>query len=143
MDPTSATPQPRKQGFRQDVQGLRAVAVLTVLAAHAGVAFLPGGYVGVDVFFVISGFLITQLLVTEASRSGRVSLSGFYARRARRILPAASVVLVATASGSGCRSERLVVAPKSVAGGFDSPIRDLSQTVPTVSPVHLVNTDTL
>ncbi|WP_341923762.1 acyltransferase family protein [Nocardioides psychrotolerans] len=100
MDPTSATPQPRKQGFRQDVQGLRAVAVLTVLAAHAGVAFLPGGYVGVDVFFVISGFLITQLLVTEASRSGRVSLSGFYARRARRILPAASVVLVATVAAS-------------------------------------------
>ncbi|GEP36657.1 acyltransferase [Nocardioides psychrotolerans] len=100
MDQTSAPLQPRKPGFREDVQGLRAVAVLTVIAAHAGVAFFPGGYVGVDVFFVISGFLITQLLVTEASRSGRVSLSGFYARRARRILPAASVVLVATVAAS-------------------------------------------
>ena len=97
MDPTSAH---RRPGFRADVQGLRAVAVLAVIAAHAGVAFLPGGYVGVDVFFVISGFLITQLLVKEASRSGRVSLSGFYARRARRILPAASVVLVATVAAS-------------------------------------------
>ncbi len=100
MDPTSATPKPLRTGFREDVQGLRAVAVLTVIAAHAGVAFLPGGYVGVDVFFVISGFLITQLLVTEASRSGRVSLSGFYARRARRILPAASVVLVTTTAAA-------------------------------------------
>jgi len=100
MDPTSAPQQARKPGFREDVQGLRAIAVLTVIAAHAGVAFFPGGYVGVDVFFVISGFLITQLLVTEASRSGRVSLSGFYARRARRILPAASIVLVATVAAS-------------------------------------------
>ncbi|WP_134765283.1 acyltransferase family protein [Nocardioides sp. 1609] len=87
---------PRTTGFRDDVQGMRALAVLTVIAAHAGVSFLPGGYVGVDVFFVISGFLITQLLVREAARSGRLSLAGFYARRARRILPAAGVVLVAT-----------------------------------------------
>ena len=83
-------------GFRGDVQGLRAVAVLTVVAAHAGVPFLPGGFVGVDVFFVISGFLISGLLYAELERDGRVSLTGFWSRRARRILPAATLVLVVT-----------------------------------------------
>src|SRR3954451_6090102 len=82
--------------LRGDIQGLRAVAVLTVIAAHAGVPFLPGGFVGVDVFFVISGFLISQLLFREVERSGRLSIPGFYARRARRILPAATVVTLAT-----------------------------------------------
>ena len=81
---------------RDDVQGLRAIAVLTVIASHANVPFLPGGFVGVDVFFVISGFLISQLLFREVERSGRVSIPGFYARRARRILPAATLVTVAT-----------------------------------------------
>jgi peptidoglycan/LPS O-acetylase OafA/YrhL len=81
---------------RDDIQGLRAIAVVTVICAHAGVPFLPGGFVGVDVFFVISGFLITQLLFREVQRTGRVSLLGFYARRARRILPAATLVTLAT-----------------------------------------------
>jgi peptidoglycan/LPS O-acetylase OafA/YrhL len=81
---------------RDDLQGLRAVAVLLVGLSHAGVAFLQGGYVGVDVFFVLSGFLITGLLLTDAARRGRVSLSEFYWRRARRILPAAALTLVAT-----------------------------------------------
>ena len=82
--------------FRPDIQGLRALAVLLVIFAHAGFGTLSGGFVGVDVFFVISGFLITSLLVREATRSGGVSLVGFYARRARRILPAAAVVAAAT-----------------------------------------------
>ena len=82
--------------FRADIQGLRAVAILMVLAFHAGVTVLPGGFAGVDVFFVISGFLITGLLVREVEHSGRVSLPRFYARRAKRLLPAASVVLVVT-----------------------------------------------
>ncbi|NPC95736.1 acyltransferase family protein [Nocardioides sp. zg-DK7169] len=82
--------------FRADVQGLRAIAVLTVIAGHAGLAQLPGGFVGVDVFFVISGFLITQLLLREVARDGKVSLRGFYARRARRILPAATFVTLVT-----------------------------------------------
>ncbi|MEV6524783.1 acyltransferase family protein [Longispora sp. NPDC051575] len=86
-----------RPGFRADIEGLRAVAVLTVLGFHAAVPHLGGGYVGVDVFFAISGFLITGLLVAELSRTGRVSLAEFYARRARRILPAAGLVLVATA----------------------------------------------
>jgi peptidoglycan/LPS O-acetylase OafA/YrhL len=83
-------------GFRQDIQGLRALAVLLVILDHAKIGPFHGGFIGVDVFFVISGFLITGLLVSEAERIGRVSLLGFYARRARRILPAATLVIVAT-----------------------------------------------
>lgn len=82
-------------GFRADIEGLRGIAVLLVLFFHASLGF-SGGYVGVDVFFVISGFLITGLLIREIEGTGRVSLSRFYARRARRLLPAASLVLVAT-----------------------------------------------
>ncbi len=85
-------------GFRPDIEGLRAVAVLLVLAFHAGVPALSGGFVGVDVFFVISGYLITGLLVREVSTTGRLSLRRFYARRARRLLPATAVVLGATAA---------------------------------------------
>src|SRR5690625_2503801 len=79
--------------FRPDIQGLRAVAVGLVLLYHAGVSFIPGGYVGVDVFFVISGFLITGMLVRQSMERGRIDLADFYARRIRRILPAATVVL--------------------------------------------------
>ncbi|SDJ88342.1 Peptidoglycan/LPS O-acetylase OafA/YrhL, contains acyltransferase and SGNH-hydrolase domains [Nocardioides sp. YR527] len=89
------TSRPAKR-LRGDVQGLRAVAILTVLAAHAGVSWFAGGFVGVDVFFVISGFLITQQLVGELGRTGRISLRRFYARRARRILPAATLTLAVT-----------------------------------------------
>ena len=85
-----------RKSFRPDVQGLRAVAVGLVLLYHAGIPLTPGGFVGVDVFFVISGFLITSLLVDEFERTGRISLAGFYARRAKRLLPAAAVVLAAT-----------------------------------------------
>jgi len=76
------------------------VAVLLVIAAHARFSGFDGGFVGVDVFFVISGFLITGLLVREVATTGRVSLLGFYARRARRIIPAATVVLVGTVAAS-------------------------------------------
>ncbi len=86
---------------RKDIQGLRAVAVTLVVLNHCGVPFLPGGYIGVDVFFVVSGFLITQILVREASFTGSISLTRFYARRARRILPASTLVLLATAVFSG------------------------------------------
>ena len=81
---------------RTDIEGLRAVAVLAVLLFHAGVPGLDGGYVGVDVFFVVSGFLITSLLVAEKTNTGKVSLGAFYARRARRILPVSALVAVAT-----------------------------------------------
>jgi peptidoglycan/LPS O-acetylase OafA/YrhL len=90
-----ARPLPESE-YRTDLQGLRAVAVLLVALDHAGVSFLKGGYVGVDVFFVLSGFLITGLLLAGASKRGYVSLVDFYARRARRILPAAALTLVVT-----------------------------------------------
>ena len=83
-------------GHRDDIQGLRALAVLLVVLGHAGVSFLKGGYIGVDVFFVLSGFLITRLLLASAGKPRRQSLVAFYSRRARRILPAAALTLVAT-----------------------------------------------
>src|SRR5436190_13080629 len=84
------------RSFRPDVEGLRAIAVLLVVLFHAGVPGIRGGYVGVDVFFVLSGFLITGLLLRERIERGTTSMTGFYARRARRILPMASVVLIVT-----------------------------------------------
>lgn len=81
---------------RRDIEGLRAIAVGIVLLYHAGFSWMQGGYIGVDVFFVISGFLITSLLVREREDTGRISLSNFYSRRARRILPMSAVVVLAT-----------------------------------------------
>jgi peptidoglycan/LPS O-acetylase OafA/YrhL len=86
--------------IRGDIQGLRAVAVAVVICAHAGVTFLPGGFVGVDIFFVISGYLISGLLFREVLVTGGVSIGQFWARRARRILPAATLVTVVTVLGS-------------------------------------------
>lgn len=86
--------------YRKDIEGLRAIAVAVVLLYHFGVPGLDGGFIGVDVFFVISGFLITSLLISERARHGRVSFATFYARRARRLLPISATVLVATAIGS-------------------------------------------
>lgn len=82
--------------FRPDVEGMRAVAVVAVLLFHAQVGGFSGGFVGVDVFFVLSGFLITRLLLRELATTGTISLSNFWARRARRLLPASVLVLVAT-----------------------------------------------
>ncbi|MDV3130391.1 acyltransferase [Mycobacterium sp. 21AC1] len=93
---TLATPPPSRKPFRPDIEGLRAVAVVAVVLFHAGVPGVTGGFIGVDVFFVVSGFLITGLLWREASGTGTVRLASFYAARARRLLPAAAVVLVAT-----------------------------------------------
>lgn len=86
--------------FRHDIQGLRAVAVAGVVLAHAGAGALEGGYAGVDVFFVISGFLITLQLLAARERDGRIRFAAFYGRRARRLLPAALVVIVLTAIAS-------------------------------------------
>jgi peptidoglycan/LPS O-acetylase OafA/YrhL len=83
--------------FRADIEGLRGVAILLVVAYHAGIPGFSGGYIGVDVFFVLSGYLITWLVVQEIERTGRLNLMQFYARRARRLLPAAAVVLLVTA----------------------------------------------
>lgn len=81
--------------YRSELDGLRALAVLPVVLFHAGFAGFGGGFVGVDVFFVISGYLITQLLVSEAAGNGRIDLIHFYERRARRLLPALFCVLLA------------------------------------------------
>jgi peptidoglycan/LPS O-acetylase OafA/YrhL len=88
------------QRFRPDVEGLRAVAIVLVVLYHVHAGLAPGGYVGVDVFFVISGFLITGQLVRELRADGRISFVAFYARRARRILPAATLTLIVTAVAS-------------------------------------------
>ncbi|MEO3749505.1 acyltransferase family protein [Streptomyces sp. B6B3] len=102
-----AAPLPRRPGhvaeapaWRPDIQGLRAVAVLLVVLSHAGVSRLGGGYVGVDVFFVISGFLITTLLMREVATTGGISVRRFYARRALRLLPASTLVALATLGGA-------------------------------------------
>ena len=87
-------------GFRQDIEGLRAVAVVAVVLFHADVPGVGGGYVGVDVFFVISGFLITGLLWREVSTAGTIRLRRFYGARARRLLPASATVGVVTAIAS-------------------------------------------
>ena len=90
-----------KDGFRPDIEGLRGIAVSLVVLFHAGLLShsatqITGGFIGVDLFFVVSGFLITGLLILERERNGKISLSRFYARRVRRILPAAMVVLLVT-----------------------------------------------
>jgi peptidoglycan/LPS O-acetylase OafA/YrhL len=87
---------PGDRRFRPDVDGLRAIAIALVVLFHAGVPGLTGGFVGVDVFFVISGFVITGVLLRERTTSGRNSILAFYGRRARRIIPAASLVIIVT-----------------------------------------------
>jgi peptidoglycan/LPS O-acetylase OafA/YrhL len=82
-------------GFRADVEGLRAVAIAVVVLAHADTGIAAGGFVGVDVFFVISGFLITQALVGELDRTGRVGVARFYARRVKRLMPQVLAVIAA------------------------------------------------
>jgi peptidoglycan/LPS O-acetylase OafA/YrhL len=97
-DEAGTAPEDRK--FRPDVQGLRAVAVMLVVLFHARVPGLGGGYVGVDVFFVISGFVITGVLLRERTSTGSTSILSFYGRRVRRILPAATFVIIAAVVAS-------------------------------------------
>jgi peptidoglycan/LPS O-acetylase OafA/YrhL len=98
-----SAPRPKgdaeKEGFRPDIEGLRGIAVTLVVLFHAGLLSaasvqLTGGFIGVDLFFVVSGYLITGLLIRERERNGRISFSRFYARRVRRIMPAAAVTLL-------------------------------------------------
>ncbi|OFT97914.1 acyltransferase family protein [Brevibacterium sp. HMSC22B09] len=106
LDPVRSAPPavPSKRGkprtFRPEIQLLRAIAVLTVVIYHLNPSWLPGGFVGVDVFFVISGFLITGHMIREVERTERLSLLKFWVNRAKRILPAATLTIVLTAIAS-------------------------------------------
>ncbi|HET9720708.1 MAG TPA: acyltransferase, partial [Solirubrobacteraceae bacterium] len=112
--PRAGVAPPRRLGRRPVLDGLRGVAVLLVIAEHTGL--LHNGFLGVDVFFVLSGFLITTLLLEEFQRAGRISLRGFYARRARRLVPAllvavaAFLVISAAADQSGFGDDVLAAA---------------------------------
>jgi peptidoglycan/LPS O-acetylase OafA/YrhL len=93
VEPIDVAPDTR---FRPDIEGLRAVAVILVMLYHARFLVAAGGFIGVDVFFVLSGYLITSLLLKELVATGTISLRNFWARRARRLLPASGLVLAAT-----------------------------------------------
>ena len=88
----------RPFGHQPGLDGLRALAVIVVILYHGGFPWIHGGWIGVEVFFVVSGFLITTLLLEERERAGRVALGSFWVRRARRLLPALGVMLVAVAA---------------------------------------------
>ena len=94
--------------YQPALDGLRAVAVVMVLLFHAGFGWMHGGYFGVSMFFTLSGFLVTSLLLTEADTTGKVSLGRFYARRARRLLPASLLCLVAIVVASALGEFSLV-----------------------------------
>ena len=85
-----------RPAFRPDIEGLRGIAILLVVLFHAGVSALRGGFVGVDVFFVLSGFFITAMLARELDETGDVDVNAFYTRRALRLLPALLVTLLVT-----------------------------------------------
>ena len=85
-----------RMGYQPALDGLRALSVIAVMLYHAGIHWIPGGFIGVEVFFVVSGFLITSLMIDEQHVSGKVSLKQFWIRRARRLLPALFTMLVAS-----------------------------------------------
>ncbi|HSL73113.1 MAG TPA: acyltransferase family protein [Ilumatobacteraceae bacterium] len=104
LEPTPARPMVATggegfptMGYQSSLDGLRALSVVAVLLYHAGFSWMPGGFFGVEVFFVVSGFLITSLLLDESDRAGRVSFRQFWSRRARRLFPALAAVLLAVA----------------------------------------------
>jgi peptidoglycan/LPS O-acetylase OafA/YrhL len=96
LQPTEIATTDYRAEFRPDIQAIRALAVTLVVLYHANIPGVHGGFLGVDVFFVVSGFVITNVLLRERASKGTNSIPGFYARRIRRILPAATVVLIAT-----------------------------------------------
>lgn len=102
----TATQETYRLGYRADIEGLRAVAILLVVACHARVPWLAGGFVGVDVFYVLSGYLITGLLVQEVATTGDLRFANFYGRRLRRLLPALLLMLAAS-----CVLARLLLPP--------------------------------
>jgi peptidoglycan/LPS O-acetylase OafA/YrhL len=101
----SSTGRP-KLPFRPDIEGMRALAITLVVFSHAGLPLFRSGFIGVDIFFVLSGYLITGLLLEEIQSTGRLDLARFYARRARRLLPAAMLLVLVV-----CVVEAIVVSP--------------------------------
>lgn len=97
---TRTAPAPPKLGYRPSLDGLRAIAVTAVVLYHADISWMPGGFLGVEVFFVVSGFLITALLIDERHHTGTVSLRQFWTRRARRLLPALYLLLIVVSVAS-------------------------------------------
>ena len=102
MDPLSAPSSTLREtdsgrhDYRPDVDGLRAISVLLVMGFHAAPRAAPGGFIGVDVFFVISGYLISGIIFSDMSSRGKFDLADFYFRRVRRLFPALAIVLAAT-----------------------------------------------
>ena len=94
----ASRPSTPSMGYQPGLDGLRAISVIAVICYHAGFGWMHGGFFGVEVFFVVSGFLITSLLIEERERTGRIALRQFWARRARRLLPALGAVLVTVAT---------------------------------------------
>ena len=92
---------------RTDIQALRGFSVLAVLLYHLQILRFKGGYLGVDIFFVISGFLITRLLLLEVMKTGHISISQFYLRRMRRLLPAAVFVFLVAESEAALAAREL------------------------------------
>ena len=84
-------------GYQPALDGLRALSIIAVILYHADIQWIPGGFLGVEVFFVVSGYLITALLIEERESFGRISLKMFWVRRARRLLPALFAMLAVTA----------------------------------------------
>ena len=95
MDNTEIIKSLHSGKYRPDIDGIRAVAVLSVVIFHAFPKYLPGGFVGVDIFFVISGYLITGILISNLA-TDKFSILNFYDRRIRRIFPALTLILLAT-----------------------------------------------
>src|SRR5829696_7610162 len=112
-----ATASAAAAGVRPEIQALRALAVGLVVIYHLWPAAVPGGFIGVDVFFAISGFLITSMLLRELDREGTIRLAAFWARRARRLLPAALVTLLA------CAVATIALVPLFYREGFLGDIR--------------------
>ena len=133
---------PEDRAFRPDVAGLRAVAILLVVLFHAGIPSMKGGFVGVDVFFVISGFVITGLLLRERSSTGRTALLPFYARRARPILPVAILVivvsLISTALLTNSKTTELVASDSRWTAVFLANFR-FSAVLPNLFATHPLN----
>jgi peptidoglycan/LPS O-acetylase OafA/YrhL len=121
LRPATRPPEPGRAPLRhrrrEEIQALRALAVVLVVLFHLWPGTVPGGFVGVDVFFVISGFLITGLLLREIERTGSLALTAFWARRARRLLPAALLVVLA------CAAATVAIVPVTAWAQFFSELR--------------------